>query len=318
MQNNKFKWKRKDLLGTYDLSKEEILYILDTAKSMEEVLKRDVKKVPTLRGKSCVTLFYEPSTRTRTSFELAGKILSADTINISVSSSSAVKGETILDSVRNIEAMSVDCIVIRHKNSGVPHFIAKNTKLSVVNAGDGSHEHPSQALLDLLTIKDYKGRIEGLDIAIVGDILHSRVARSNIFALKKLNNTINLVGPKTFVPKEFEKLGVNVYHNLEDGLSGVDVIMVLRLQKERMGKSFYPTEREYSKFFSINKESLKYAKDDVIIMHPGPVNRGLEITSDVLDSERSVVLQQVSRGVAVRMAILYILLSGGKFEDSNQ
>jgi len=317
MQKDNFKWKRKDLLGTYDLTKDELIFILETAKSMEEVLNRDVKKVPTLRGKSCVTLFYEPSTRTRTSFELAGKIMSADTINITASASSAVKGETILDSVKNIEAMSVDCVIIRHSNSGVPHFIAKNTKLSVINAGDGSHEHPSQALLDLLTIKDYKGKIEGLNIAIVGDILHSRVARSNLFAMKKLNNNVNLVGPKTFVPKDFERFGANVYHNLEEGLNGVDVVMVLRLQKERMGKCFYPTEREYAKFFSINKESLKYAKEDVIVMHPGPVNRGLEISSDVLDGDKSVVLAQVTRGVAVRMAILYILLSGGKFEDSN-
>lgn len=317
MQKDNFKWKRKDLLGTYDLTKDELIFILETAKSMEEVLNRDVKKVPTLRGKSCVTLFYEPSTRTRTSFELAGKIMSADTINITASASSAVKGETILDSVKNIEAMSVDCVIIRHSNSGVPHFIAKNTKLSVINAGDGSHEHPSQALLDLLTIKDYKGKIEGLNIAIVGDILHSRVAKSNLFAMKKLNNNVNLVGPKTFVPKDFERFGANVYHNLEEGLNGVDVVMVLRLQKERMGKCFYPTEREYAKFFSINKESLKYAKEDVIVMHPGPVNRGLEISSDVLDGDKSVVLAQVTRGVAVRMAILYILLSGGKFEDSN-
>ncbi len=317
MSRDNFKWKRKDLLGTYDLSKEEILYLLDTAKSMEEVLERDVKKVPPLRGKSCVTLFYEPSTRTRTSFELAAKILSADTINISVSSSSAVKGETILDSVKNIEAMSVDCVIIRHHHSGVPQFIAKNTNLAVINAGDGSHEHPTQALLDLLTIRDHKNSIEGLNVAIVGDILHSRVARSNIFALKKLNNTVNLVGPKTFVPKEFERFGVNVFHNLEDGLSGADVIMVLRIQKERMGKCFYPSEREYAKFFSINENSLKLAKDDAIIMHPGPVNRGLEISSDVLDSKRSIVLDQVKNGVAVRMAILYVLLCGGKFEDSN-
>ncbi|MCX7990792.1 MAG: aspartate carbamoyltransferase catalytic subunit [Proteobacteria bacterium] len=317
MQKDNFKWNRKDLLGTYDLSKEEIIFLLDTAKSMEEVLNRDVKKVPTLRGKSCVTLFYEPSTRTRTSFELAGKTRSADTINISVSASSAVKGETILDSVKNIEAMSVDCVIIRHNNSGVPHFIARNTKLAVINAGDGSHEHPSQALLDLLTIRDYKGTIEGLNIAIVGDILHSRVARSNIFALKKLNNNVNLVGPKTFVPKDFEKFGANVFHNLEEGLSGVDVVMVLRLQKERMGKCFYPTEREYAKFFSVNRQSIKYAKEDAIIMHPGPVNRGLEISSDVLDGEKSVVLAQVTRGVAVRMAVLYTLLSGGRFEDSN-
>lgn len=318
MGKNSFKWTRKDLLGTSDLTKEEILYIVDTAKSMEEVLYRDVKKVPTLRGKSCVTLFYEPSTRTRTSFELAGKVLSSDTINISVPASSAVKGETILDTVKNIEAMSVDCVIIRHNMSGVPHFIAKNTRLSVINAGDGSHEHPSQALLDLFTIKDLKGTIEGLKIAIVGDILHSRVARSNFFALKKFNNIINFVGPKTFVPKEFENLGANIYHNLEEGLSGVDVIMVLRLQKERMGKCFYPSEREYARFFSITENTLKYAKKDVIVMHPGPVNRGLELSSSVLDGNKSVVLDQVKKGVAVRMAILYILLSGGKVEDSHK
>ncbi len=318
MRQDNFIWQRKDLLGTYDLSKEEILYLLDTAKSMEEVLERDVKKVPTLRGKSVVTLFYEPSTRTRTSFELAAKILSSDTINISVPSSSATKGETIFDTVKNIEAMSADCIIIRHNMSGVSEFIANQTRLAVVNAGDGSHEHPSQALLDLLTIRDYKGKIEGLKIAIVGDVLHSRVARSNLFALKKLNNTVNFVGPVTFVPQEFENLGAHVYHNLEEGLADVDVVMVLRLQKERMGRCFYPSEREYAGFFSINSSTIKYAKEDVIVMHPGPVNRGVEISSDLLDSKRSVVLDQVKRGVAVRMAILYSLLSGGRIEDSNK
>ncbi len=318
MKQDNLIWQKKDLLGTYDLTREEILYLLDTAKSMEEVLERDVKKVPTLRGKSVVTLFYEPSTRTRTSFELAAKILSSDTINISVQASSATKGETILDTVKNIEAMSVDCIIVRHSMSGISEFIARECKLSVINAGDGSHEHPSQALLDLLTIRDFKGRIEGLKIAIVGDVLHSRVARSNLFALKKLNNTVNFVGPVTFVPKDFEQFGAKVYHSLEEGIEDVDVVMVLRLQKERMGRCFYPSEREYASFFSINTRTIKYAKEDAIVMHPGPVNRGLEISSDLLDSDRSVVLDQVKKGVAVRMAILYTLLSGGRIEDSHK
>lgn len=310
-------WTHKDLTGLYNLTAEEIMLILKTAQSFEEVLDRNVKKVPTLRGKSVLTLFYEPSTRTRSSFELAAKILSADTINITVSASSVTKGETLKDTVKNIEAMGIDAVIIRHQNSGAADFIAKLTKASVINGGDGVHEHPTQALLDLLTIKEKKKRLTGLKVAIVGDVLHSRVARSNLFALNKLGNEVRFVGPKTFVPEYFKELGAKIYHTLEEGLNEVDVIMVLRIQKERMGSGFYPSEREYAHFFSINKDTINFAKDDVIIMHPGPVNRGLEITSEILDGTKSVILEQVKKGVAVRMAVLYLLLTGGKIEDPN-
>lgn len=310
-------WTRKDLTGLYNLTAEEIMLILKTAESFEEVLDRNVKKVPTLRGKSVLTLFYEPSTRTRSSFELAAKILSADTINITVSASSVTKGETLKDTVKNIEAMGIDAVIIRHQNSGAADYIAKATKISVINGGDGAHEHPTQALLDLLTLKERKKRLTGLKVAIVGDVLHSRVARSNLFALTKLGNEVRFVAPRTFVPEYFQELGAKIYHSLEEGLYGVDAIMVLRIQKERMGSGFYPSEREYARFFSINKDVVSLAKDDVIIMHPGPVNRGLEITSEILDSTKSVVLEQVQKGVAVRMAVLYLLLTGGKIEDPN-
>lgn len=318
MESNNFSWKRKHLTGLYDLTVEEISFILKTAEAFEEVLKRDVKKVPTLRGKSVLTLFYEPSTRTRTSFEMAAKILSADTINVSVATSSVTKGETLKDTIKNFQAMGIDAIVIRHQSSGAAEFVSKFAKLSIINGGDGWHEHPTQALLDLLTIKEHKKAISGLKVAIVGDVLHSRVARSNLFALKKLDNEVRFVGPKTFVPEYFKALGAVVCHSIEDGLEDADVVMMLRIQKERMGKGFYPTEREYAQFFGLNKNTIKFAKPDAIIMHPGPVNRGLEISSDILDGERSVVLSQVSKGVAVRMAVLYLLLTGGDVEDSNK
>ncbi len=318
MEDNNFSWKRKHLTGLYDLTVEEISFILKTAEAFEEVLKRDVKKVPTLRGKSVLTLFYEPSTRTRTSFEMAAKILSADTINVSVATSSVTKGETLKDTIKNFQTMGIDAIVIRHQSSGAAEFVSKFAKLSIINGGDGWHEHPTQALLDLLTIKEYKKAISGLKVAIVGDVLHSRVARSNLFALKKLDNEVRFVGPKTFVPEYFKDFGAVVCHSIEDGLEDADVVMMLRIQKERMGKGFYPTEREYAQFFGLNKNTIKFAKPDAIIMHPGPVNRGLEISSDILDGERSVVLSQVSKGVAVRMAVLYLLLTGGDVEDSNK
>jgi aspartate carbamoyltransferase catalytic subunit len=311
----KIKWVHKDLVTIETLSKEEIIYLLETSRTFEEVLKRDVKKVPTLRGKSILTLFYEPSTRTRTSFEIAAKILSADTINISTSSSSVSKGETLFDTVKNLESMSVDVIIIRHSFSGASEFISKRVKASVINAGDGRHEHPTQALLDLLTIWEYKKTLTGLKVAIIGDILHSRVARSNLIALKKLGNEVRFVGPATFIPETFKELGADIYFNLEEGLYDADVVMALRIQKERMGKGFYPSEREYAKYFSINKNTINYAKSDAIIMHPGPVNRGLEITTDVLNDKRCVVLDQVTKGVAVRMAVLYLVLTGGKIEN---
>ncbi len=318
MKNKNLVWKRKDLTGLYDISAEEILFIINTAESFEEVMERDIKKVPTLRGKSVLTLFYEASTRTRISFEMAAKVLSADTINVSVAASSVTKGETLKDTIKNIEAMGVDAVVIRHPSSGAADFIANHTKVSVINGGDGWHEHPTQALLDILTIKDHLKRISGLKIAIVGDILHSRVARSNLFAMKKLGNEVRLVGPKTFVPPHFSELGADICHSLEEGLDGVDVIMMLRIQKERMGRGFYPSEREYAQYFGLNKNKIKFAKPDAIIMHPGPVNRGLEISSDVLEGERSVVLSQVKKGVAVRMAVLYLLLTGGRVENYNK
>ncbi|MEK6538290.1 MAG: aspartate carbamoyltransferase catalytic subunit [Nitrospirota bacterium] len=302
----------KDLLEIKELSVDEINYILDTAVSFKEVTGRDIKKVPTLRGKTVVNLFFEPSTRTRTSFELAAKRLSADVINFSVSTSSVTKGETLLDTARNIEAMRSDFIVIRHPASGAPHILAKNLRSSVINAGDGAHEHPTQALLDMFTIKEKKGRIEGLRIAIIGDIAHSRVARSNIYGLTKLGAEVRLVGPPALIPMDIESLGVSVFYNLEDALKDVDVIMVLRLQLERQGINYFPTTREYAGLYSINTERVRFAKDDVMIMHPGPINRGIEISPEVADGLSSVILEQVTNGIAVRMAVLYLLSGYGE------
>ena len=298
---------RKDLLEIKELSGDEILSILNTAESFKEVTGRDIKKVPTLRGKTVVNLFFEPSTRTRTSFELAAKRLSADVINFSVATSSVTKGETLLDTARNIEAMRSDYIVIRHSASGAPHILAKNLKSSVINAGDGSHEHPTQALLDIFTIKEKKGRIDGLKIAIIGDIAHSRVARSNIYGLIKLGAHVRLVGPPALIPPDIDEPGVSVFYNIEDALMDADVIMVLRLQLERQGKNYFPTLREYAGLYSLNPERVRYAKEDVMIMHPGPINRGIEIAPEVADGISSVILEQVTNGIAVRMAVLYLL-----------
>lgn len=298
---------KKHLLGMADLSKAEIEYILETAKSMKEILVRDVKKVPTLRGKTVVNLFFEPSTRTRTSFEIAAKRLSADTINFSASTSSASKGETLLDTIRNIEAMNPDIIVMRHSSSGAPNFISNYTKSSIVNAGDGAHEHPTQALLDMLTVLDKKGKIEGLNLTIIGDISHSRVARSNIYGFSKMGAKVTLCGPATLMPRDIEKMGANVCYDLEKAISDADVIMLLRIQRERLTANLFPSTREYSKFFGINVEKLEKAKQDAIIMHPGPINRGVEISQEVADGERSVILAQVTNGIAVRMAVLYLL-----------
>ena len=304
--------KCKDLLEIKELSGDEIRHILDTAESFKEVTGRDIKKVPTLRGKTVVNLFFEPSTRTRTSFELAAKRLSADVINFSVATSSVTKGETLLDTARNIEAMRSDYIVIRHPASGAPHILARNLRSSVINAGDGAHEHPTQALLDMFTIKDKKGRIDGLKIAIIGDIAHSRVARSNIYGLTKLGAEVRLVGPPSLIPPEVENLGVSVFYNMEDALMGVDVIMVLRLQLERHGKNYFPSLREYAYLYSLNPERVRYAKGDVMIMHPGPINRGIEIAPEVADGISSVILEQVTNGIAVRMAVLYLLSGAGE------
>ncbi len=298
---------RKDLLEIKELSGEDILSILNTAESFKEVTGRDIKKVPTLRGKTVVNLFFEPSTRTRTSFELAAKRLSADVINFSVATSSVTKGETLLDTARNIEAMRSDYIVIRHSASGAPHILAKNLKSSVINAGDGAHEHPTQALLDMFTIKEKKGRIAGLKIAIIGDITHSRVARSNIYGLIKLGAEVRLVGPPALIPPEVEGPGISVFYNMEDALVDVDVIMVLRLQLERQGKNYFPSLREYAGLYSLTPERVKSAKEDVMIMHPGPINRGIEIAPEVADGMSSVILEQVTNGIAVRMAVLYLL-----------
>jgi aspartate carbamoyltransferase catalytic subunit len=293
------------------LSAGDIRRILETADSFKEVSGRDIKKVPALRGKTVVNLFFEPSTRTRTSFELAAKRLSADVINFSPSSSSVVKGETLLDTARNIEAMQADIIVLRHPSAGAAERLANGVKSSVINAGDGWHEHPTQALLDLYTMRERKLDFKGLRVAVVGDITHSRVARSNIHALIKLGAEVRVVGPPTMIPLGIERLGPTVYHRFEDALKDVHVVMMLRLQLERQGRGLFPTIREYSKLYGLTTERLKLAVPDVVVMHPGPINRGVEIASDVADSLSSVILDQVSNGVAVRMAILY-LLSGGE------
>ncbi len=301
-------WTKHDLLDIQELSKEEIELVLKTSKSFKEVSTREVKKVPTLRGKTVVLLFFEPSTRTRISFELAAKRLSADTISISSSGSSASKGESFLDTAKNIEAMNVDLIVMRHSASGAPKIVAEALAPSVINAGDGCRAHPTQALLDLFTIKERLGRIAGLKVGIVGDILHSRVARSNIWALTKLGAKVTLCGPATLMPRDIERLGVDLCYDLNEVIAASDVLMVLRLQKERMQEKFLPSIREYARMFGINRNRLKAAKKDLIILHPGPTNRGVELSADVADGDHSVILEQVNNGVAVRMAILYLLL----------
>ncbi len=304
-------WKRKDLLSMQDLEAAEVTDVLDTAESMKEIATREIKKVPTLRGKTVVNLFYEASTRTRTSFEIAGKWLSADVINFSASGSSAEKGESLLDTAKNIEAMSPDVVVVRHKASGAPALLARHLRCSVVNAGDGAHEHPTQALLDLLTIREKKGHLEGLNVTIVGDVTHSRVARSNIYGMKKMGITVTVAGPPTLIPPACQELGVKVSHRLEEAIANADVIMMLRLQHERMRGGFIPSIREYSRVWGLTLAKLGHCRPDVLIMHPGPVNRGVELAAEVADSRYSVILDQVSNGVAIRMAVLF-LLAGGK------
>ncbi|OGW49126.1 MAG: aspartate carbamoyltransferase [Nitrospirae bacterium RBG_19FT_COMBO_42_15] len=302
---------KKDLLEIQELSSDDIKLIIDTAVSFKEVTGRDIKKVPTLRGKTVVNLFYEPSTRTRTSFELAAKRMSADVINIAVSTSSVVKGETLLDTARNIEAMRSDIIVIRHSAAGAPYILAKGLKSSVINAGDGCHEHPTQALLDMFTIREKKGRLDGLTVAIVGDITHSRVARSNIYGLTKMGAKVKVIGPATLIPLEVERLGVDVHYNLNEGIKDADVVIMLRVQLERQGKTYFPDIREYSMQYCLTKERLRFAKEDAIVMHPGPVNWGVEISPELSEDKSTVILEQVTNGVAVRMAVMY-LLSGEK------
>lgn len=301
-------WTKHSLLDLKSLSAQEIELILETAKSFKEVSAREVKKVPALRGKTVVMLFFESSTRTRTSFELAAKRLSADTINIAASSSALSKGETILDTAKNIEAMNVDAIIVRHSCSGVPLVLANNLSASIINAGDGCREHPTQALLDMFTIKDKLGKIKGLNISIVGDILHSRVARSNIWGLTKLGANVTVCGPSTMMPVGIEKLGVKVSYDIDAIIPDSDVIMLLRIQRERQNDKALPSIREYAKNFGVNKDRLKNAKKEVLIMHPGPTNRGVELSAEVADGEHSVILNQVTNGVAIRMAVLYLLL----------
>ena len=306
-------FRRRDLLGIRNLSADEIVGILNTAENFREINTREIKKVPTLRGKTVINLFFENSTRTRTSFELAAKRLSADAVNISVSSSSVTKGETLVDTALNLDAMQPDCIVVRHSSAGVPHQLAKVSKAAIVNAGDGANEHPTQALLDAMTIREHKGKIEGLEVAIVGDILHSRVARSNIHLLTKLGARVRVAGPKTLVPKDFAHLvekDLQVCAHIEDAIEGADVVMILRIQKERMDSAYFPTLREYSIHYGLTNERLELARKDAIVLHPGPMNRGIEISSDVADSSRSLILDQVKYGVAVRMAVLYLATGG--------
>ena len=309
-------WTRKDLLTMQALEPAEILTLVDTAASLEEIARRDIKKVPALRGKTVVNLFYESSTRTRTSFEIAGKWLSADVVNFSTSGSSASKGESFLDTAKNIAAMSPNVVVVRHSSSGAAELLARELACSIVNAGDGAHEHPTQALLDLLTIREKKGHYDGLQAAIVGDVAHSRVARSNIHAMRKLGMTVTVAGPPTLIPPFVQELGVKVSYRLEDAIRDVDVIMMLRLQTERMTNGLIPSLREYSRYWGLTLDKLSaHARPDALIMHPGPVNRGVELSPEVADGPYSVILDQVAKGVAVRMGVLF-LLAGSKGGDA--
>jgi len=305
----------KHLLGIRELSADQITHLLDTAETFLDVSKREIKKVPALRGRTVINLFFEASTRTRTSFEIAAKRLSADAVNISVSTSSVSKGETLLDTARNLQAMAPDCIVIRHSAAGAPHHLAQICDAAIVNAGDGAHEHPTQALLDALTMREYKGRLNGLKVAIIGDILHSRVARSNVYLLSKLGASVSVAGPGTLVPAEFAGLidhGVRVERRIEDAIAGADVVMILRVQKERQTEAFFPSMREYAVHYGLHLSHLSLAAPDAIVMHPGPMNRGIEVSSEIADGGRSLILDQVTNGVAVRMAVLYLLAGAHK------
>ncbi len=305
---------RRHLLGIRELSAGEITHLLDTAENFREISRREIKKVPALRGRTVINLFFEPSTRTRTSFEIAAKRLSADAINISVSASSIAKGETLLDTARNLEAMAPACIVLRHGMAGAPYHLARLCNAPIVNAGDGSHEHPTQALLDALTIREYKGSIAGLKVAIVGDVLHSRVARSNIHLLTKLGATVSVSGPGTLVPDEFAAIveqGLRVEKRIEAAIEGADVVIILRIQRERQDAAFFPSMREYAIHYGLHPEHLERASSEAIVMHPGPINRGIEISSEIADGSRSLILDQVTNGLAVRMAVLYLIAGGG-------
>ncbi|MCW5891518.1 MAG: aspartate carbamoyltransferase catalytic subunit [bacterium] len=306
---------QRHLLGLEGLSAADITAVLDTAASFKEINERDIKKVPTLRGKTVINLFYESSTRTRTSFEIAAKRLSADTINVSASGSSVSKGETLADTARNLEAMRPDAIVVRHGSSGACNFLARHVTCPIINAGDGCHEHPTQALLDCLTIKEHRGEIAGLTVAIVGDLLHSRVGRSNVHALRALGAKVRLVGPPTLLPQEFAGLGVELHTRLADGVRDADVVMMLRIQRERQGRNYFPSVDEYAHYYCLTEDVVRLAKPQVIILHPGPLNRGLEISSAVADGPYSVIMNQVTNGLAVRMAVLYMLVARSKSVD---
>jgi aspartate carbamoyltransferase catalytic subunit len=308
------KFNRKDLLGLEELNREEIEMILNTAESFKEISERRIKKVPVLRGNTIVNLFFEPSTRTRISFEFAEKRLSADTTYIATAMSSVLKGETLVDTARNLEAMRINMVVIRHSASGAARFLAERIESKVVNAGDGWHEHPTQGLLDMLTIRDNYDRIEGLRVVIVGDILHSRVARSNIWGLSKLGADVAVCGPPTLIPLEIEEFGVKVYNHVEEAIANADVLNILRVQLERQQANLIPSLREYNKIFGISRKRLEKAPGDLLILHPGPMNRGVEIDSDVADGEHAVILHQVTNGIAVRMAVLYLLAGGESSE----
>lgn len=310
-QNSDFAWTRPHLLGLEELSREEILHIFRTAESFQEVSTRSIKKVPALRGRVVVNLFFEDSTRTRTSFSLAAQRLSADVIEFAAARSSVTKGESLRDTVRNIEAMGVDVFVIRHQAAGAPHYITRCTGCHVINAGDGQHEHPTQGLIDIFTIRERKGRIEGLNVVIVGDISHSRVARSNLWGLTKLGANVTFVGPTTLVPRAFQEMGAKVTHNLDAALKEADVVNMLRIQRERMTSQVFPSTEEYVRLFGLTRERLKGTKPDLLILHPGPINRGVELASDVADGPNSSILRQVSNGLAIRMAVLYLVNQAG-------
>ncbi len=304
--------RRKDILGLEEMSAEEITLILETARSMREIMQRKIKKVPTLRGRSVLNLFYEPSTRTKASFELAQKYMSSDAVSVAGTSSSLVKGETLKDTVRNVEVMGVECVIMRHPVSGSAHYLARNVEASVINAGDGMHEHPTQGLLDMFTIFENKGRLEELKVVIVGDIRHSRVARSNLWGLQKMGAEVAVAGPPTLMPPDLDVFGVKHFTSIEEAVADADVVMALRLQKERQESGFFPSMREYAETYGLNARRLEHTKEDLLIMHPGPINRGIELSSDLADGPRSVIMDQVAAGVAVRMALLYLLLGGTK------
>ncbi len=307
---SEYRFQHKHILGIEELSREDISFILKTAESFKEISERSIKKVPTLRGKTVIHLFFEPSTRTRLSFEIAAKRMSADTFNISASTSSAQKGETLIDTAQNLTSMNPDIIVIRHQSSGSPHLLTKHINASVINAGDGTHEHPSQALLDMMTVNQAKSRIKGLKVAIIGDITHSRVAHSNIIGFSKMGADVFVSGPATLIPPGIDKLGATACKTVEEAVHDADVVMALRIQKERQLDPLIPTLREYATFFGINKAVMQHAKPDAVIMHPGPINRGVEMTTDVADGRQSVIMNQVTNGVAIRMALLYLIMGG--------